>query len=119
MEVFKDVGHPGSVCSRYQIAARGGYQGLGHTRMATESAVTTAHSHPLAAGPDLCLAHNGSFSNYATVRRQLSDAGMAFDTDNDWNLARFLSQRIAEGDDLVGPRCRALCRLSTVSSPCW
>ena len=101
VEVFKDVGHPAEICERYQIAARSGYQGLGHTRMATESAVTTAHSHPFAAGADLCLVHNGSFSNYATVRRRLTDAGVTFQTDNDSEVAaRFLAYENAHGADL-------------------
>ena len=43
--------------------------------MATESAVTTAHSHPFAPAADLALVHNGSFSNYATVRRRLARVG--------------------------------------------
>lgn len=101
VEVFKDVGHPAVICERYQIASRSGYQGLGHTRMATESAVTTAHSHPFAAGADLCLVHNGSFSNYATIRRRLADAGVTFQTDNDSEVAaRFLAYEIAHGADL-------------------
>lgn len=103
IEVYKDVGEPAAICRRYGIAKRSGYQGLGHTRMATESAVTTEHSHPFAAGPDLCLVHNGSFSNYATVRRWLSGTGMTFDTDNDSEVAaRYLAYEIAEGADLGG-----------------
>ncbi len=102
MEIFKDVGDPEEICRRYGVVSRGGYQGLGHTRMATESAVTTDHSHPFAAGSDLCLVHNGSFSNYATVRRRLVDAGVSFDTDNDSEVAtRFLAARMADGADLV------------------
>ncbi|MEE9277116.1 MAG: amidophosphoribosyltransferase [Dehalococcoidia bacterium] len=102
MEIYKDVGPPAAICERYGIADRSGYQGLGHTRMATESAVTTDHSHPFGAAADLCLVHNGSFSNYATVRRQLSDEGVAFQTDNDSEVAaRFIAQRMARGADLV------------------
>lgn len=98
VEVYKDVGHPAEICERYGIALRSGYQGLGHTRMATESAVTTEHSHPFAAGSDLCLVHNGSFSNYATVRRRLTDAGITFDTDNDSEVAaRYLAYEIGNG----------------------
>jgi len=101
VEVFKDVGRPAEICKRYGIAERTGFQGLGHTRMATESAVTTEHSHPFAAGADLCLVHNGSFSNYASVRRRLSDAGITFQTDNDSEVAaRFLAYEIEHGADL-------------------
>ncbi len=102
MEIFKDVGDPEAICRRYGVVGRSGYQGLGHTRMATESAVTTDHSHPFAAASDLCLVHNGSFSNYATVRRRLVDDGITFQTDNDSEVAaRFLARRMADGADLV------------------
>jgi glutamate synthase domain-containing protein 1 len=69
--------------------------------MATESAVTPAHSHPFVAAPDLCLVHNGSFSNHATVRRRLQADGVAFDSDNDSEVAaRFLAARLDGGDEL-------------------
>lgn len=101
MEVFKDVGAPRDISRRYGVAGRGGYQGLGHTRMATESAVTTDHSHPFAAAADLCLVHNGSFSNYASVRRQLADEGIGFLTDNDSEVAaRYIAHQMARGADL-------------------
>ena len=87
MVVVKDVGAPAAICARYGIPSWGGYQGIGHTRMATESAVTTAHSHPFAPAADLALVHNGSFSNYATIRRRLAREGIA---------------RMAEGADLEG-----------------
>ena len=76
MVVVKDVGSPAAICARYGIPGWGGYQGIGHTRMATESAVTTAHSHPFAPAADLALVHNGSFSNYATVRGRLARQGI-------------------------------------------
>jgi len=83
IEVYKDVGPAAEVCARYDVAGMAGYQAVGHTRMATESAVTTEHSHPFAVSSDLALVHNGSFSNYASVRRQLDvvrqAAGPRFD----------------------------------------
>jgi amidophosphoribosyltransferase len=101
VEVFKDVGSPAEICARYGIVKRRGSQGLGHTRMATESAVTTAHSHPFSAGLDVCLVHNGSFSNYASVRRELASAGIVFDTDNDSEVAtRYVAHEISRGANL-------------------
>jgi len=101
IEVYKDVGSPADIVSRYGIEARAGYQGLGHTRMATESAVTTEHSHPFAAGSDLCLVHNGSFSNYSSIRQRLQAEGIKFTTDNDSEVAaRYLSCEIEKGADL-------------------
>ena len=101
MVVVKDVGAPADICARYGIPGWSGYQGSGHTRMATESAVTTAHSHPFAPAADLALVHNGSFSNYATVRRRLARAGVYCDTDNDSEVAaRLIATRMADGDSL-------------------
>ncbi len=101
MAVVKDVGAPADICARYGIPGWSGYQGAGHTRMATESAVTTAHSHPFAPAADLALVHNGSFSNYATVRGRLARAGVHCDTDNDSEVAaRLIASRMAAGDSL-------------------
>ncbi len=102
MEVYKDVGPAIEVCTRYGISSMAGYQAIGHTRMATESAVTIEHSHPFAAGPDLALVHNGSFSNHASIRRDLRDLGVSFDTDNDSEVAaRFIDYQMSKGSDLA------------------
>jgi len=102
MVVVKDVGAPAAICARYGIPGWAGYQGIGHTRMATESAVTTAHSHPFAPAADLALVHNGSFSNYATIRQRLARDGVHCDTDNDSEVAaRLIAARMAEGADLA------------------
>jgi glutamate synthase domain-containing protein 1 len=101
VEVIKDIGPAPDVCRRYGIAGRAGYQAIGHTRMATESAVTARHSHPFCPAPDVCVVHNGSFSNHASVRRRLEADGVTFDTDNDSEVAaRFIGSRLAGGDDL-------------------
>jgi glutamate synthase domain-containing protein 1 len=102
IEVYKGTGPALDVCARYGVDRMAGYQGVGHTRMATESAVTTEHSHPFAVAPDLALVHNGSFSNYAGIRRDLTDAGVRFDTDNDSEVAaRYIARELAAGADLA------------------
>jgi len=109
IEVYKDVGPAIEVCTRYGIGAMSGYQAIGHTRMATESAVTIEHSHPFAAGSDLALVHNGSFSNHASIRRDLMDLGVVFDTDNDSEVAaRFIAYELAHGADLADAMHRVL-----------
>lgn len=101
MEVVKDVGDAATVCERYGIEKVAGYQAVGHTRMATESAVTTEHSHPFGAAADLAFVHNGSFSNHASIRRQLGEQGITCETDNDSEVAaRYVAQQMAEGKDL-------------------
>jgi glutamate synthase domain-containing protein 1 len=101
LSLLKDTGRPEEVCARHGVEGWEGLLALGHTRMATESAVTVLHSHPFAPTTDLCVVHNGSFSNYRSVRRRLEAAGVTFDSDNDSEVgARFLASRLAAGDDL-------------------
>jgi glutamate synthase domain-containing protein 1 len=101
LTVVKDTGRPEDTCRRYGVASWTGHLAVAHTRMATESAVTARHSHPFVPGPDLCVVHNGSFSNHASVRRHLERDGVRFDSDNDSEVAaRLLAQRLMGGDDL-------------------
>ncbi|TDJ63717.1 MAG: amidophosphoribosyltransferase [Proteobacteria bacterium] len=101
IEIFKDVGLPGDVTARFGISALEGTHALGHTRMATESAVTTEHSHPFSTGEDLCLVHNGSLSNHNRLRRWLRRRGVEFQTDNDTEVAAgYLTHHLREGASL-------------------
>lgn len=101
IDLYKDIGKPADVAARYHFKSLKGSHLVGHTRMATESAVTPAHAHPFAAGEDFCLVHNGSLSNPNQIRRQLEPRGIEFETDNDTEAAcRFLEWRMREGDDL-------------------
>ena len=99
--VIKDTGRPEVTARAIGLPGWGGYLAVAHTRMATESAVTLLHSHPFVPAPDLCVVHNGSFSNYASVRRSLQSRGVRFDSDNDSEVAaRLLAERLGAGDDL-------------------
>ncbi|GBG13464.1 amidophosphoribosyltransferase [Novimethylophilus kurashikiensis] len=101
MDIYKDTGTPAEVAERYSFQNLQGSHLVGHTRMATESAVTPAHAHPFTAGEDWCLVHNGSLSNPNSIRRMLQHQGISFETDNDTEAAcRFLEWRMREGDDL-------------------
>ncbi len=101
IEIFKEKGHPRDVSKSFQLEDINATHGLGHTRMATESAVTTAHSHPFSTGLDLCLVHNGSLSNHNRLRMVLERRGIEFQTDNDSEVAAgYLTWRLREGDDL-------------------
>jgi glutamate synthase domain-containing protein 1 len=98
IEIFKEVGLPRDVAARFGVSAMGGTHGIGHTRMATESAVTTMGAHPFSTGSDQCLVHNGSLSNHNSVRRDLKRAGMTFETENDTEVAAaFISHKLREG----------------------
>lgn len=99
--VLKGVGHPRRLAAAFGLERAQGWQGVGHTRMATESAVTPSGAHPYAVGPDQCLVHNGSFANYATIRRELRARGAVFDSENDTEVAaRYVAQALAGGADI-------------------
>lgn len=101
IEIYKETGTPDSVMARFNLEGATGSHAIGHTRMATESAVTTAGSHPFSTGMDLCLVHNGSLSNHNRLRRNLRREGIVFRTDNDSEVAAgYLSWRLQQGDAL-------------------
>jgi len=101
MELYKEVGLPATVAERFGLAAMRGTHAIGHTRMATESAVTTDGAHPYSTGTDQCLVHNGSLSNHNNLRRVLVREGFAFETENDTEVAAaYLSWKMREGRSL-------------------
>lgn len=101
MELYKEVGLPADVAARFKLSEMSGTHAVGHTRMATESAVTTNGAHPFSTGLDQCLVHNGSLSNHHAVRRTLTREGLTFATDNDSEVAAgYLTWRMREGASL-------------------
>ena len=101
IEIYKEVGRPEAFIEQFDLRSLTGTHGLGHTRMATESRVTTAGSHPFSTGLDLCLVHNGSLSNHASLRRTLRREGIEFQTENDTEVAAgYLTWRLREGSTL-------------------
>jgi len=109
IEIFKGVGDPNRIATRLQLPARKGSHAIGHTRMATESAVTIAGSHPFSTGEDTCLVHNGSLSNHNRLREKLVRHGERFQTENDSEVAAaYLTWRTREGDSLKQALERAL-----------
>ena len=101
MEIYKETGLPENVARRFDLSKMTGTHGIGHTRMATESAVTTNGAHPFSTGLDECLVHNGSLSNHNDMRRRLQHEGITFATKNDTEVAAgYLSWRMREGASL-------------------
>ena len=101
IEIYKEAGPPARFVERFGLTGLGGSHALGHTRMATESRVTTEHSHPFSTGLDLCLVHNGSLSNHNRLRRSLAREGIRFRTDCDSEVAAgYLTWRLREGASL-------------------
>jgi glutamate synthase domain-containing protein 1 len=101
VEIFKDTGLPADVVRRFDLTHAEGTHAIGHTRMATESAVTTAGSHPFSTGDDLCLVHNGSLSNHNRLRELLEREGFSFHTENDTEVAAaYFTWRLRLGETL-------------------
>ena len=109
IEIYKEVGYPTDVSRRFDLQHMTGTHGIGHTRMATESAVTTLGAHPFSTGSDECLVHNGSLSNHNNVRRELIHDGMSFETENDTEVAAaYLTWRMNQGMNLGEALTRSL-----------
>ena len=101
IEIYKEVGLPRDVASRFNLPAMSGTHGIGHTRMATESAVTTEGAHPFSTGPDQCLVHNGSLSNHNSLRRKLRREGVRIESENDTEVgAAYLTWKMKNGATL-------------------
>jgi glutamate synthase domain-containing protein 1 len=109
IEIYKEKGTPLEFIKRFHVQDFHGSHALGHTRMATESAVTTEHSHPFSTGLDLCLVHNGSLSNHNQLRERLQRNGIEFQTDNDSEVAAgYLMWQLQRGASLEEALTRAL-----------
>jgi amidophosphoribosyltransferase len=101
IEIYKEVGLPRDVASRFNLPSMSGTHGIGHTRMATESAVTTEGAHPFSTGPDQCLVHNGSLSNHNSLRRKLRREGVRIESENDTEVgAAYLTWKMQNGATL-------------------
>ncbi|WP_313026179.1 class II glutamine amidotransferase [Pseudomonas lopnurensis] len=101
IEILKGMGLPAEIAERFSLAGMKGSHIIGHTRMATESAVTMEGSHPFSTGDDLCLVHNGSLSNHFRLRQELERHGIGFETENDTEVAAgYLTWRLQQGDSL-------------------
>ena len=103
LEIYKEIGLPADVLERFAVPQMAGNHMIGHTRMATESAVTTEGAHPFNTGEDLCLVHNGSLSNHHALKRRLvRDHGLVFQTENDSEVAAgYLASKLSEGATLA------------------
>ena len=101
VEIYKEIGPPREVLERFNVAAMGGTHAIGHTRMATESKVTTLGAHPFSTGNDQCLVHNGSLSNHNNLRRAIEQSGFNFETENDSEVAAaYLTEKMKMGHNL-------------------
>lgn len=117
LELVKDLGDAGTVAADYALPGFTGTHGIGHTRMATESAVDIRSAHPYWAYPfnDISVVHNGQLTNYWTFRREMERIGHRFVSDCDSELiAVYIAERIERGDELEGAMHRSIEELDGV-----
>ena len=101
IEIFEQIGNPKEVVKKFNLENFSGTHGIGHTRMATESAITTDGSHPYSTGEDECLVHNGSLSNHNNLRRELKKKGNTFNSENDTEVAAgYVSNSLSNNNTL-------------------
>ena len=101
INIFKQTGNPRDVVRNFKLSSFSGTHAIGHTRMATESAITTQGSHPYSTSEDECLVHNWSLSNHNNIRRSLKKEGQKFNSENDTEVAAgYISNQISKGESL-------------------
>lgn len=70
-KVYKEGGHIDKLLAKHDIDNGFCKHGIGHVRMATESAEDINAAHPFVSPfyPELAVVHNGQFTNYFKLRR--------------------------------------------------
>ncbi len=104
LELIKDLGDADVVSKQYGLGKFEGTHGIGHTRMATESAVDIRSAHPYWAYPysDIAVVHNGQITNYWNKRRDLERRGHRFVSNCDSELlAVYTADNLEQGATLL------------------
>ena len=103
LEIVKHEMKADELRDTYGLTGFPARHGIGHTRMATESRVDVAHSHPFWARPfeDIAVVHNGHITNYHKLRRLFEMKGHRFHTGNDTEIiAVYIADRLSRGSSL-------------------
>ena len=118
INVYKENGVITNLTDRHNILHTSATHGIGHVRMATESAEDVNAAHPFVSPffPELSIVHNGQFTNYFNVRRSLESKGGQFKTLNDSEAASHLIAYAMSknGGDLEGALRYALDELDGI-----
>jgi glucosamine--fructose-6-phosphate aminotransferase (isomerizing) len=100
VDIVRRVGKVSALRDAVGSASHPATTGLAHTRWATHGGVIEANAHPIEAceGSGVTVVHNGIIENYATLRRELSDAGHEYHSDTDSEVIAHLIEECYSGD---------------------
>jgi glutamine---fructose-6-phosphate transaminase (isomerizing) len=106
VDIVRRVGKVSALREAVGTSAHPATMGLAHTRWATHGGVIEGNAHPIEAceGSGVTVVHNGIIENYATLRRELSDAGHEYHSDTDSEVIAHLIEECYEGDLVAAVR---------------
>ncbi|AWM40568.1 Glutamine--fructose-6-phosphate aminotransferase [isomerizing] [Gemmata obscuriglobus] len=99
LHVRKKAGRLAELAKHLGTHPAPGCHGISHTRWATHGGATDRNSHPhLNARNDIAVVHNGVIENYAALKHQLQEKGVAFRSDTDTEVLAHLISHYYHGD---------------------
>jgi len=113
LSLRKNIGSVDVVNASERFEEMKGHLGIAHTRWATHGGVTAANSHPhFSNDQQFVIVHNGIFSNYQAIQRELKDKGYHFVSQTDTEVfANLLQEEYRCCGEVEKAFCQALARM--------